>query len=845
MAVVFLARDRRLGRKVAVKVLRPELSSSVGADRFFGEIRIAAALNHPHIVPVFDSGKADGLLYYVMPWVEGETLRARIAEHGRLPVAEAARQLSEIADALAHAHRHGVVHRDIKPDNVLLADSHAHVMDFGLARALHGAMQEKRLTSTGISLGTPAYMAPEQASGAETIDGRADIYALGVTAYEMLGGAAPFAGVSAHEVLMAHVNRSPLPLDELRSNLPRPLVDLVMRCLEKDPADRFQRAEELLPVLASVASSSSGLAPVQGTSPHRWWPVLAIAGVVLAALVTMLIFEPWAEPRNARAPDSSRSAAMTRLTSTGQVARAAISPDGRVVALLSSRDNSIRVHQVATDGEIELLPPDEDRYSALAIGPNGDYVYFVRRQMSYGRLWRVPLLGGEPQEAIADIDSDFSFSPDGSRVAFLRIVPADTECALVIANTDGSRDDVVAKAHLLQDNFGLAAGVAWAPDGREVAVMRGGNSGLAVAGMFGLGEPSRIVCVDAATGASRKLTDPIWGAVNGLEYLPDGTLLVSGARQERPTSQLWRVSPDGTVERISSDLNDYVGVSVARSTGAIVTVLSDASSTISILSDSTNDQLEPVTSGAGRYDGQLGLTWTRDGRIVYTSATTGGVGDLWICDADGSNTRRLTDDDALESLPRVSPDDSFVVYKAGIDRGLARLDLDSRRSTVLTTDPFDSTPSILTTGEVLFSRRGDVHLLDAEAGESTVTARLRFGGGVPSPDGRHLLGPDVFEGRIGVGLIPADGAPPTARYGALWKFPLAMTWTADSETVTYLSMEGTRQILSNLNLADGTTEPLLELASDRVLAFAWSADGRLAVAHGPRNSDAVMLEGID
>src|SRR5205807_309548 len=206
MATVYLAHDVRHDRRVAVKVLRPELSLELGADRFVREIHLAARLNHPHIMPLFDSGEAGGFLYYVMPVVEGESLRERLRQAQRLPVEDATQIAREVADALDHAHRHGVVHRDIKPENILLQEGHAVVADFGIGKAVSAAAQgATAITRTGVTVGTPAYMSPEQAAGEQAIDGRSDIYSLGCVLYEMLAGAPPFTGPTAQAVIAAHL----------------------------------------------------------------------------------------------------------------------------------------------------------------------------------------------------------------------------------------------------------------------------------------------------------------------------------------------------------------------------------------------------------------------------------------------------------------------------------------------------------------------------------------------------------------------------------------------------------------------------------------------------------------
>ena len=241
MATVFLARDLRHDRHVAIKVLRDEIAAAVGAERFLEEIRVTASLQHPHILPLFDSGSAGGLLWYVMPFVEGETLRTRLTRGGRLAVEEAVRLVREIADALEHAHRHGVVHRDVKPENVLLHDGHALVADFGIALAVEQAGGD-RLTRTGITLGTPQYMAPEQAIGERTIDARTDVYALGTVLYEMIAGEPPFAAPSQAAVLWRVKSVPPTALATHRVDVPPALDAAVQRALAKRPDDRFASA---------------------------------------------------------------------------------------------------------------------------------------------------------------------------------------------------------------------------------------------------------------------------------------------------------------------------------------------------------------------------------------------------------------------------------------------------------------------------------------------------------------------------------------------------------------------------------------------------------------------------
>jgi serine/threonine protein kinase len=295
MSRVFVARETALGRTVVLKVLPPELAASLSVERFRREIQVAASLQHPHIVPLLSAGQAGEFLFYTMPFIAGESLRERLARQGELPVPTAVRILGEVARALSYAHRHGIVHRDIKPDNILLTEDEAQVADFGIAKAISASVEQEGLTSVGVALGTPLYMAPEQAAADPTTDARADLYALGVVAYEMLSGQPPFQGRSAAHLLAAHAIEQPVPLRDRRPALSPALAGLVMRLLEKRPADRPQSADELLALLesASVATTAAPTIPVtpvpkprtEGPRRGRW---LVAGGVATLALILVI-----------------------------------------------------------------------------------------------------------------------------------------------------------------------------------------------------------------------------------------------------------------------------------------------------------------------------------------------------------------------------------------------------------------------------------------------------------------------------------------------------------------------------------------------------------------------------
>ena len=286
MSRVFMAVETTLGRRVVVKVLPPETSGLVSAERFRREVQVAAGLQHPHVVPLLNAGESGGLLYYTMPYVAGETLRGRLARDGALPIGVAVRVLRDVARALAYAHRRGVVHRDVKPENILLGeDGDALVTDFGVAKAIVTAAGGRNLadpiTTLGVALGTPAYMAPEQALGDPTTDHRADLYALGVIAYELIAGTHPFVGRSVQALLAAHATEAPEPLSNRRANVPERLSSLVRRLLEKHPADRPQSGDEVLAELEAVTTPAESVSRASLRRPRRWlaWGAATALGV--------------------------------------------------------------------------------------------------------------------------------------------------------------------------------------------------------------------------------------------------------------------------------------------------------------------------------------------------------------------------------------------------------------------------------------------------------------------------------------------------------------------------------------------------------------------------------------
>ena len=283
MATVFLAEDLKHHRKVAIKVLKPELAVALGAERFLREIETTANLRHPHILPLYDSGQAAEFLYYVMPFVDGESLRDRLQREKQLPIEEALQISREVADALGYAHSRGVVHRDVKPENILLEGGHAVVADFGIARAVSAAGGE-RLTSTGMAVGTPYYMSPEQAAAGEDVDGRSDLYSLGCVLYEMLAGQPPFTGPTAQAVTRQHLVTQAAPITDLRPTVPPSIAGALARTLAKNPADRFNPAAQFVQALTSAAQAPAPTAQGQPSAAKQPRFGALVTGLLVVAI---------------------------------------------------------------------------------------------------------------------------------------------------------------------------------------------------------------------------------------------------------------------------------------------------------------------------------------------------------------------------------------------------------------------------------------------------------------------------------------------------------------------------------------------------------------------------------
>jgi serine/threonine-protein kinase len=404
MATVYLAHDLKHDRKVAIKVLRPELAAVIGAERFLREIKTIATLQHPHILGLIDSGEMNGTAYYVMPYVEGESLRDRLQREKQLPIADAVRLASEVAAALDYAHRHGVIHRDIKPENILLHDGSALVSDFGIALAVSSA-GSTRMTETGMSLGTPHYMSPEQAMGEREITARSDVYALGCVTYEMLSGDPPFTGSTAQAIIAKVMTEKPASLQKQRERVPDEVEDAVFIALEKLPADRFASAAEFAEALrAAPGASRTGQAASRyraGTKASGNWsdrlrdPMVLVLGAIAIATA---IFAGWsrrsAPGATAEVVRFTLPAVLSGQTSSVGYNVLAVSPDGRTLVYVGQDEGRRQQLMLRTldDVTARAVPGTEDAVHPI-FSPDGKWIAFIRGN----QLYKIAVDGAAPQ----------------------------------------------------------------------------------------------------------------------------------------------------------------------------------------------------------------------------------------------------------------------------------------------------------------------------------------------------------------------------------------------------------------------------------------------------------------
>jgi serine/threonine-protein kinase len=667
MATVYLAHDLRHDRQVAIKVLRPELAAVIGADRFLSEIKTTANLQHPHILPLFDSGVADSFLFYVMPYVEGVSLRDRITREHQLPVNDAVRLATEVASALDYAHRRGIIHRDIKPENILLHDGRALVADFGIALAVSSA--GSRMTETGMSLGTPNYMSPEQAMGEREITARSDVYALGAITYEMLAGEPPFTGPTAQAIIARVMTEEPRALTGQRKSIPPHVEAAVFTALEKLPADRYASAAEFAAALVNVSTTTARTAALPAATPRRrdWVATAAVAALTLLAGVLL-------GRQTAPAPEAGGRVirATLDLGDSGAVrpvgnARLAIAPDGRRVAFIGNDGDDAAIWVRELDQPAARRLPDTRGAFAPFFSPDGESIGFITSAGGRTAIKVIPVGGGVARTVVQDSVSGFGAGwGDDGQIYFshgnrgLARVPATGGAVTLVSRPDSAAG---VKEHDYPDVL---------PGSRQAFVMLWKGS---------LGS-NRVGVIDLATGTVTELADgsyPRYLAPGRIVIgAADGRLLVAhyDARTSRLTETPVAVQDDvqeeianGTVQfDVAADgtlvyqqqLLGSVGlvwvdrsgrVSPADSTlrGAFVDVALSPDATQLVvtqaLSGGTQIWVKQLVTGAfSRISQELTdanrPVWSPDGRHVAFLASRDGRRTAWLRRADGSDSAR-------------------------------------------------------------------------------------------------------------------------------------------------------------------------------------------------------------
>jgi len=769
MATVYLAHDVRHKRLVAVKVLKPELAAVLGAERFVQEITTTAALQHPHILPLFDSGSADGFLYYVMPFIDGETLRVKLDRETQLGVDEAVRITRDVADALEYAHRNGVIHRDIKPENILLANGRPMVADFGIALAVSAAAGG-RMTETGLSLGTPQYMSPEQATAEKGITARSDVYSLASVLYEMLTGTPPHTGASAQQIIMKIVTEEAQSVAMLRKSVPPHVAAAVAKALEKLPADRFGSASEFAAALGDPSFRGSGATAVAAVAgPGRWRqraavPALALTGLLLIALV-------WTIQRPAPPGPISRyrlELPAGQSLSASPWSRLAVSPDGSRLVYMTDGERSTRLMVRMRDQlDAVALPGTEDALNP-AISPDGKRVAFM--DGVGGASIKVVSLAGGPPIAITDSlvgvpgltwGSDGFIYYDQIGLGPLMRVPEAGGRAESVGRVDSTRGE---QQHAWPDAL---------PNGRGViiTVSRGGPGAMGSA-------TDEIAVLNLATGAHHALVRGIFA-----RYARSGHLVY--------------VTAEGALMGVPFDENRMVltGEPVALAEGVGVRI------------------------GGGAVDLTLSATgtmWYAAGKVV----SSGTLEAVWV-GRDGSATRAVADWVGLIGDPALSPDGKRLavstleptsqIWVKDLDGGpLAKLTLSGRNNTKPAWSPDGRSVAFVSdqrSGRDLYQRlangsRPERLLLDEKRPVDEV---------VLSHDGAWVIyraGTNVGERDLYARRVGSDSS-------------IVLTATAADETSPALSLDG--RWLAYVSTESGRSEVY-------VRPFPNSADGRWQIS---------------
>jgi len=646
MATVYLAEDLKHKRQVAVKVLKPELAAVLGAERFVQEITTTANLQHPHILPLFDSGETDGFLYYVMPYIEGETLRSKLDRETQLGIDEAVKITTDVADALDYAHRHGIIHRDIKPENILLHDGRPMVADFGIALAVSAAAGG-RMTETGLSLGTPHYMSPEQATAEKEITARSDVYSLGSVLYEMLAGAPPHLGGTAQQIIMKIISEDAAPVTELRKSVPPNVAAAVAQSLEKVPADRFASAADFASALGD--SHFVGNTAIAGTLDQRERrPRPAVTWVLSACVIVLAVLGAWGWTRAWRGGNSPSEwhhiTFGSGLQPMPSVPSMALSPDG---TLLAFRENQ-------PDGLLWLKRRDQldpvalagtERAIAPVFSPDGQWIAYI----ADGQLKKVRATGGASVTLADSVGGTgyggLTWLDDGTIVY---VNPRLSELHRVNA-TGGSISVALRDSTLVGGGIGHPTAL---PGARGVLFQYCASGCVTMA----------VHVLDLETGTQRLLLDDVVQAW----YLPNGRLVYvrrDGVAVAAPFD-LDRLEITGeaipVLEEVAVRLQNGFAPIAWSASGSMVYIRGTGSASENLVVHVGRDgSFTPLdTTWSGTFNG---LSLSPDGQRLVVGVGAGAAINVWLKELDGGPFTRLTFGNR-DRRPAWSPDGRWVSF---------------------------------------------------------------------------------------------------------------------------------------------------------------------------------------
>ena len=826
MATVYVANDLRHARRVAIKVLQPELSAVLGAERFLSEIKTTAALQHPHILPLFDSGTADGLLFYVMPLVEGETLRERLRRERQLSVTDALRVASEVADALDYAHRRGVIHRDIKPENILLHDGHALVADFGIALAVQSAGDE-RITRPGLSLGTPQYMSPEQTSGEQEITARSDIYALGAVTYEMLTGAPPFTGETVQQIVARVRSDEPRAISAQRKRVPTHVESAVLIALEKLPADRFDSVAEFARALNDPDFRGTRIQSiVPGRRAKRTQRRALAASLTLASLVIAVVAgRQWA--RSAiRSPDVVRFPMLLppdlSVVTTVFAGNIALSPDGRTVVFVGkAADGSRRLYARALHEVMPRALAGTEGAASPFFSPDGRWIGF----WSGGKLLRVVVEGGLPQ-TLATPSPEFNGGTWTKRDV---IVYSSAGSLYSIPSSGGTPMLIAAPSHASGET-GYRYPVAL-PDDDHVLYADAGNDGSTI----GIASLSRRTAKSLRLAGSMAL-----GTIDG---------------------QAIYTTRDNAIMAVALDAAN------GRTTEAPVPVVVDASvpntgSSNAALSLSGTLAYRRVSSGSrvvlanGREPARVlladprGYTFPRfspDGSRIAVSIDAGTRTDVWLYDLASHTTTRLSTSGTINERPEWTPDGVRVLYRMADGNNTSiwwrPADLSGPAAPLLNGSLNYYEAVVSPTG------RDVVYQVDNNVERQTLvgdtTRRIVAGSGYTenqariSPDGRWIAFMSDESGSDQIVVQPFSGAGPRVQVSS--NGGIEPVWSRDGTRLFYRANK-------KFMVATVTTKPTFTVASRKVFAedrFLLAAAPHANYDVAPDGKSLLVVEALD